>query len=319
VEIGLGGRLDSTNVLRPLAGILTNVSRDHVPVLGRSVRSIAREKIGFLKPGMRFSCDLRASGVVREVVLDACRTVGVECLRIGSEILVDRGGVESDGASRTSRFSVRCGTGSYPDLSLGVLGSHQEVNAALVVGVLDALRAAGDLRVDAAEIRRGLARFRCPGRIELLSESPVVLVDGAHNPAAARVLRSTLDEEFPGRRAAFVIAIARDKEWRTVLRNLLRGSDEVIATRTRNPRFLDPERIAGEASRLGFRARVVLDPIEAMRSALPIAGPEGYVCATGSFYLIGDVRSRMTEWIPGVAAATSGPSSTAGRGGRGAS
>jgi dihydrofolate synthase/folylpolyglutamate synthase len=311
VEIGLGGRLDSTNVLCPSGGILTNVSLDHTAVLGKTVRSIAREKIGFLKPGMRFSCDLRRAPSVRETVLEACGDHGVECLRIGREIRVDRDESSLRREGRSPRFTVTCGSASYRDLELEVLGTHQVDNAALVIGVLDALGRSGAIRLEPAAVRRGLARFRCAGRIERLADDPAVIVDGAHNPAAARALRRTLDEAFPGRRGILVFAIARDKEWRSVLREIVRPGRDVFATVSTNPRCLDPDRVVETVDRLGGKGHLLRDPIEAMRAAFRAAAPDGFVCVTGSFYLVGEIRARRTEWLDGAARGTGAAAPTA--------
>jgi len=306
VETGLGGRLDSTNVLRAEAGILTNVGRDHVTVLGETLESIAREKAGIVKAGMAFSCDLRGSAAVAEVVEGACRAVGIAPLRLGREIAVE---LEAPRSGEDSRFlfAVRCPGSLYRDLELQVLGGHQRENAALVVGVLDALRLRGSISFEPGAARRGLARFRIPGRIERIPGDPPLVLDGAHNPSAIGVLRRTLDEEFPGRAGLFVFGIARDKEWDRVLADLLRPGDAVIATRADNPRFLDPEEIAGAVGRLGLSARVERDPFAAVRAALDEGAGAHFVCVTGSFYLVGELRPRILEWRawgPGAAAAT---------------
>jgi len=287
VEAGLGGRLDSTNLIRPEAVVLTNVSLDHTSVLGPDLASIAREKAGAVKRG-----SVVAAGVPRDE--RAAREVRAACRDAGAPLLELHDHIRFEGDER--RFSVEVEGERFEDLSLGVLGEHQVRNASLAVAVLCRLRRCGRLDFEDGALRRALARVRLPGRGELMSRRPVVLLDGAHNPASAEALRRMIGDRF-GRPASFVAAVARDKDVTAFLRALLAPGDTVIATRARNPRGLPPVDLAARARALGATARSVEDPVEATLQARAAAGPGGLVCVTGSMYLVGEVRAARERWL----------------------
>ncbi len=288
IEAGLGGRLDSTNVIRPEAGVITSISLDHVEVLGPDLASIAREKAGIVKPNMIFACDLPVDDPPAcEEVLEACRRSGVEPLRLGTEIRVDD---PSEGGT----FDVHVGGRSYRDLRLVSGGRHQRRNAALAVAVVDALVTRGTFSVDESQVRRGLERVRLPGRGEWV-DPPGVLLDGAHNVASARALRELIDTRYAGRPCTFVVSIAEDKDWKPFLESIIRPGDRVVGTRTQNPRVLDPARLCEHAGRLSIEARVESDAHEALRHALDEDATGRLVCVTGSLYLVGELRGVLRE------------------------
>lgn len=291
IEVGLGGRLDSTNIISPAGGVLTGISLDHTGALGGDLASIAGEKAGIIKPGMAFACNLSAGAEVELVVRQVCDSCGVDAAVFGRDCVVE--------SSSGERFDIVVDDTRYRDLELGTPGRHQRENAALAVAVLHRLARQGTLaRFDERLIRRALGDVRVAGRGERVADTPPVLLDGAHNPASAAALRRLLDERYGEARRHFVISIAADKDWRGFLRNLLRREDRLYATVTDNPRVLEPRLLVEEARRLGCDGRAYAGAslaLEAARLAASGAGadPEEMVCVTGSFYLVGELRDGL--------------------------
>lgn len=290
-EAGLGGRLDSTNLVRrPLAAVITPVDLDHTDRLGPAVTEIAREKAGILKPGRP---------AVLAPQLPAVRAVlGEAAARLGCPLTV----VEEDVRFQPRSLALEGGVMDYRGrswdwaaLRVGLAGRHQLVNAACALAALEVIAAEG-FRLPEEAVRRGLAGVRWPGRLEVVRRRPLLLLDGAHNPAGARALRSALEELLPGRRIILVSGMLADKDAAGALAEMAAPAAEVVATRPDSPRALPPDELAllvpgGGAG--GRPVHVVPDPIEAVALALERAGPEGAVCVAGSLYLVGRVRAGL--------------------------
>jgi dihydrofolate synthase/folylpolyglutamate synthase len=279
LEVGMGGRLDATNVVRPELSIISNIALDHAEFLGPRLADIAREKAGIIRRGGVCITAARQATVLG-VFEEACRRRRARLLRVGREIRVRS---RRDG-------SLACkGPGlSLDTLSLALRGPHQRENAACALGAVGVLRERGFDIGDEA-VRRGLAGVRWEGRMEIVGGRPPVLLDGAHNAAGAAALAKALGG-FEYRRLILVLGILADKDWRGMLRRLAPLADRVIATRPPEERALPPEALAAEAGRWSRRVDIEEDPREAVGRALAEAGNSDLVCIAGSLYLVGAVR-----------------------------
>lgn len=267
LEVGLGGRLDATNAVEPALSVVTSISRDHTAILGTTLKAIATEKAGILRPGrLGLLAEQRPSAA--RALARCCRRTGA-CCRVVPPLETTR----EDGEPRgTSLLSV---------------GRHQRQNAALAVAAARVLAAPPD-----AAIRHGLARLRWPGRFEVVDGRPPVVLDGAHNDASAAALARTLGAFARGRPIHLVLGMQADKDARALLRPLLPLAASVVATATVGRRALPPADVARVSRQLGARTAVVVsEPEEAIERARLLAGAGGLVCVTGSLALVGRART----------------------------
>jgi dihydrofolate synthase/folylpolyglutamate synthase len=270
VEVGLGGRLDATNVIEPVACAITTIDYDHMDKLGRTLGAIAREKAGILKPGVPAVSSPQRPAALREI-------------RRRGRPFIPR--IRVTGSRGMLKFIVGDAGGGVQELRLPVIGAHQAVNAGTAVALVEASGA----RVSREAVRRALARVRLPGRIEVVSRRPWVIVDAAHNPVAARALAAALRSWPPRRRTILVFGASQDKDARGMLRELLPGADFAIFTRAAGPRAADP---AALARRAGRPAAIVPRVRDAVALARSLARPEDAVVVTGSFYVAGEALAR---------------------------
>jgi dihydrofolate synthase/folylpolyglutamate synthase len=193
-------------------------------------------------------------------------------------------------------FSIKTWRRSYPELVLPLLGAHQRKNAAVAVGIAEALAERGIAKIDEEKLREALARVRLPARIELISKEPLVILDGAHDPLALAALRTVL-EEIPKRRV-LLFAIQGDKDFQGCLETILSPVDQAVFTTTGNPRSATPEELAKIAQEVGFREFTTEPEVEkALSKALALAeAAQGLLCITGSFYLAGEVL-KVARWL----------------------
>lgn len=284
LEVGLGGRLDATNVFEhPLVTVITNISLEHTEVLGKSEEEIAREKGGIIKKGVPIVTG--ATGVARQVIEGIAAARGAPFHALGDEIVPMPDTVEADGQT----FDI-VGLRDHADLRIPFLGVHQVENATLAVTVIDLLEGAG-VKAGALAIREGLARTKWPGRLQRIEGKPVILLDGAHNPAGAAALVAYLDAAKI--RPVLVFGALADKDWQKMVEELALRSRDAIVTRVPSPRAADLQDVARMFSQMGIFGMVVEDPGHALRTAEGIAGPDGVVLVTGSLYLVGDILSRI--------------------------
>jgi dihydrofolate synthase/folylpolyglutamate synthase len=280
LEVGMGGRLDATNVIVPLVSVITNISLEHREHLGNTLEQIAREKGGIIKEGGVCLTAARQKPVIE--TLDAiCRERGARLCRVGKEI---RTTIHRDGT-----FSYRGIRRSLERLLCPLAGKHQIVNAALALAAVEQVCDAGFQAGDAA-VSEGLKQARWEGRLEILRRSPMLLVDGAHNPAGSVALRRALRNDFPHRRLILIFGVLGDKDYRTMARRLFPLADLVILTRPRSERSLPPDFLRPLAEKYNSAIEVVEDPGNALRRALSLAGKEDLVCAAGSLYLVGEIK-----------------------------
>ncbi len=278
IEAGLGGSLDATNVLkRPKAAILTNVSLDHTEILGKTVAKIARDKCGIIKPGT--IAITGAEGIALREFEAACRKAKVRrLLRLGKEIIVKN----AESMPVGSTFDLRIEGKKYVNLGLSLIGGHQVNNAALAIAA-----ASQCTKLEERPLRKALAGVRVPCRFEVIQEKPLVVLDGAHNPAKAKALGSTL-QLFGRKDVVFAIGIAATKDAEGVLRPLAPFARKFVFTKGTGREFYDPR---GLKKLAGGKKTIVENTVaRAVRRAINDAGPGGLVCVTGSLYVAGEAR-----------------------------
>ena len=294
LEVGMGGRLDSTNVVHPLVSIITSISFDHTRQLGNTLGAIAGEKAGILKRGRP-----AVSGERGEEARQAIRRVAAERRCRLHELGVD---FEYDAippdlpVTRPTPFRVAARTWrtDWGTVQLPLLGPHQAQNAAVALAGFDVLAEVEPrLAVGPDDVARGFAGLKWPARVEILGHRPHLVIDGAHNGASAEALAETLLTCFPAGRRTLVFGTTRDKDLRGQLQALLPLFDEVIATRyVENPRSLAPDTVVSAVLMLSGRsAHSTADPAEALDLARSLTAPDGLICVTGSLFLAAEARA----------------------------
>jgi dihydrofolate synthase/folylpolyglutamate synthase len=285
-EVGLGGRLDSTNVLDLGVEVITNIALDHTQHLGSTLEAIAAEKAGILKPDSIAITGAQppALGVIEE----SARRQAIPLLRLGEEITLEATDREWAGVLAT----VATPNGSHRDLRIPLLGLHQAENAALAVAAFDALRSRG-WDVSEGALRDGLARTRWPGRLEVIDRHPIVLVDGAHNPAGLERTLATVDRLAKDRPLVIVFGAMKDKDLPAMLGQIKALGTAVIFSPIEWHRAASPAQLAalyaGPNDRPDIEPRIANSALAAMVTARQLAGRDGIVLVCGSLYLVGEV------------------------------
>jgi len=283
VEVGLGGLLDSTNVILPDLAVITNVTLEHTDRCGDTVEEIAQHKAGIIKPGVPVVTG--AAGAALAVIEAAAKRHGSVCEVLGREFTVTGSRIEQV----RQVFELRVGQESPQTFVIRLLGRHQTENAALAVRSCQLL-AQRDGRLTPAVIREGLAKAVWPGRFEIFPGAPLLILDGAHNPDGIRTLRQTLDEVFPGRAIVFLFGVLADKNHAEMARTLFRRCDRAVVVRPHSDRAAAAEDIAREIIDAVAAVKTGGTIGEGLELAKEWAGPDGIVCAAGSLYMIGEVR-----------------------------
>lgn len=276
VEVGLGGRLDATNVLSPLVTTITQIGLDHQAYLGSDLARIAAEKGGIIKPGVpvvvgRMEADSQA------VLIDIARRRGSPSLVYGRDFWADAG---------SGHFGYRGRARQYENLPLGLAGAFQVDNAAAALASLECLTA--DFPVSGAQLCHGLRQVVWPGRFQIVSDQPLVILDGAHNPYAVAALVSALPEVLGERRVRLLFGVMGDKDWPSMVPPLARIAHQAVVTRVRNPRAADPQVVA-TAFAEACPTRVCSDARAACQQLLDGADADTAVVVCGSLFLVGEV------------------------------
>jgi len=283
-EVGLGGRLDPTNIIdAPECAVITGISLEHTEFLGDTVEKIAAEKAGILKPGCSVVCQSQ-SEEAEAVVRARCAELGCG-LTVTAPALLEPGAAGLDGQT----FSYR----TREALRLGLLGPFQLRNAAAALDTVDALRRQG-WTISEDAVRRGLANTRWPGRFEVLQRDPAVIVDGAHNPHGVAALAECLKQYFPGGNVTFVMGVMADKDYGAMAAQVAPYARGFVTVTPDSARALAAEALAADIrDRLGLPAAAEPSVEDGVRRALRELGPGGAVCVFGSLYQAGRVRALL--------------------------
>ncbi|HEY1191847.1 MAG TPA: folylpolyglutamate synthase/dihydrofolate synthase family protein [Gemmata sp.] len=314
IEVGLGGRFDSTNVCHPLVSVVTNIGLDHTAQLGGTLEAIAFQKAGIIKPRVPVVSGVTQSGP-RAVVRAVAAEVAAPLWEVGGEPVPvppsmnpgqdDRPPGPPPEGKRRKALSETARVPGAPDvaaeislpLGVGLLGAHQRANAAIAVTVLDRLREAG-MHIPPAAVARGLAQVKWPARIEVMHERPVLVLDTAHNVPSAEALVDTLREAFPAAGAKrVVLAVSSDKPFPEILRVLAGYFDHFHLTKySNNPRGVSPEKLAAALAAVAPGTPFTTHPTAPAAWAGARAAVTGadLVCVTGSVFLAGELRPLVT-------------------------
>jgi dihydrofolate synthase/folylpolyglutamate synthase len=299
IEVGLGGRFDSTNVCRPALAVITSISLDHTQQLGDRVASIAAEKAGIIKPGRPVVSGATAPEA-RAVIERVARARRAPLSQLGADFHYDctPGRVTADG-TRMPRLRVTTGPSprhEWPEMELGLLGDHQAANAAVAVRCVEVLRQQG-WHVGDAAVAAGLAGVRWPARLEVVGRRPLVVLDCAHNVASAEALVATLRATFPPARRWLVFAGSSDKDLAGMFHVLAPHFAHAFLTRyAGSARGVPAEELAALLRRTADLPHTACPtPADAWRAARARAGPDDLVCITGSVFLAGELRPTLVE------------------------
>jgi dihydrofolate synthase/folylpolyglutamate synthase len=302
LEVGMGGRLDATNVVEPRVSVITDIALDHQKYLGETVGEIAREKVGILRPGV--------AAVVLPQQPEANDVIGNTILDTGARAVnaVPYVPPVSPGSTQYLVSSTERGSPGfvyrYPLVVLGeqilvetpLVGRHQLRNVALAVAAAVELNSQGFVGITAESIERGIRETRWPGRFQVIAARagwPEMVIDVAHNPAGAWALRSALSERYEDRPLIFVFGAMRDKAISEMAEILFPLAERAIATRPENPRAASPEEIQQAAARTGVEVEAVEDVQSAVERARSVATTGTVVVVTGSIYLVGEVMGSI--------------------------
>lgn len=295
IEVGIGGKLDGTNVIVPLVSTITNVGLDHTDVLGSTVEEIAADKAGIAKPGVPLLSAVDRAGA-RAVIERHCEEVGAPFVFVPDFVRI--GDVEF--GSFSQRFTLATPAARY-QLELPVLGDFQQMNAACAVLALEYLPE--DLRPAPAAVEQGLARLDLPGRMEYFPSHPGVVFDVAHNADKAEHLTAALRRRFPDRRFTFVVAVGESKDAAEILRvfGQLPGSFIFTSFDARGRPATKPQRLASIAESVGLWGRAIPNPVEAFTIARRNASADEIVVVTGSTFVVAELREWWMENVAGAA------------------
>jgi dihydrofolate synthase/folylpolyglutamate synthase len=281
LEVGLGGRLDATNVARPVVCIITSISLDHTQILGNSLEEIAREKAGIIKPG----CWVVLSPQPQEaasVITDVCREKEAKVVQIGKDITWHKIG----GDLRRQSLAIKGRKNNY-QVSIPLLGDFQLENAAAAVAALEILASEG-CAISAADIAQGLAQVKWPGRFQILQQHPIVLADGAHNVASMQRLANNIKAYFAHKRIFVVFGTSCDKDIPGIINELIPLSPQVIVTQASHSRAAPTPTLVAEFTKRGIKPEAEETVTKAISRALSLADRTDIICVTGSLFVVAE-------------------------------
>lgn len=291
LETGLGGRLDATNVVRPLICGITSISYEHTQKLGNTLREIAAEKAGIIKERDSIVIAAPQEKEAQDVIRKRCKEQGARLFQINQDIFFE----EVDSNQEGQLFNISTAFSEYPHLKIKLLGRHQLINATLALGIVEALRYY-DIFIGLDAIRQGLYNTIWPGRLEIRRREPYVVLDGAQNVQSSYVLKEAIKSFFNYRRLILILGISKDKDIKGVCEVLFDLADEIIITKADNPRAALPKTIRDETQDLVHRAKIYLtnNVKEALELGRLKAGPNDLILITGSLFVAGEARPLLT-------------------------
>ena len=290
IETGMGGRLDATNIIKPALSIISNISLEHQMYLGRTITRIAAEKGGIIKPKTPV-----ITGATQPAAISVLRGIAspkqAPFYRLGADFNTRK--------NQTGGFTYRGISNRWKNMSNHLLGDHQTRNAALTLAACELIDHQGT-RVLTKHIRDGFLKNRWPGRLEVVSQSPLIIFDGAHNLMAARNLAKYLTHSFKGAAVTLVIGILDDKPYRAMLKSLLPACNRAIVTQADTGRAIPPKTLADAAGKLHPRVSMAPDVRQALTEAIRTLPRNGAVCVAGSLYVVGEAKAFVEKNLPGI-------------------
>ncbi|MBI5866060.1 MAG: bifunctional folylpolyglutamate synthase/dihydrofolate synthase [Planctomycetes bacterium] len=292
IETGLGGRLDSTNVIKPDVIGITAISYDHMQQLGHTLEAIAEEKAGIFKAGVPALSVPQTPGVKR-VMQDVAKRVGCEVKFIGEDVEFSYRFESSRATGPHARICMMTPASRFDHVAVPLLGEHQALNCGLALGMLDALRAKHHAIPEQRAVD-GLTKLKIPGRFELIREQPRILVDGAHNAASIAALMRAIGQNISYDSMVVIFGCSADKDIDGMLNQLQLGADKVIFTNNGTPRSADPRELQARFIEKSQKMAQIAPTLQdAYRTALHCVTREDLICVTGSFYLVGLAKQHL--------------------------
>lgn len=287
LEVGLGGRLDATNVISPLISIITTIALDHTHVLGETLEHVAKEKAGIIKKGVPV-----VTGVENEDILDLIKNI---CKKKNCEVFATKklGTYLSKKTNLDGQvFDLQVDSTGYHDMKMHLLGEHQLKNALIAIQAVEILNTKG-LNISEKNIREGFEKTRWPGRLEIVQKEPTVILDCAHNPAGMKALKNALTLLNPKGKLTLVLGIMRDKDIPGIVKEIAPFADNIIITKPNFERAAEPEIIEKEAKK--FCNSITTKPVvkEAVRYAINDASCKDFICITGSIFNVGEAMIEL--------------------------
>ena len=290
LEVGMGGRLDSTNIILPEVSVITPVGYDHTDRLGHTLDRIAFEKAGIIKEGVPVISSIQGPDALA-VISKTCKEKNSRLYLVGRDVLIRDIKVTKRNGIYGTECEIKTWRKNYKNVFLPLVGRHQVENCAAAIGSLEVLSETGVIKVGNEMVINALAKIRCPARIEVISKNPLIVLDTAHTVASMKILRESIKENFSFKKLVLVIGLSADKNIEGVLKEITCIADDLILTRTGNPREAEPEQMAVTAKHFFHNNLMVIEDIdEALKEAKRIAKRDDLVCITGSFFLAGKVK-----------------------------
>lgn len=281
LEVGMGGELDSTNVIQsPLVAVLTNIGLDHTEFLGDTLEKICETKSKIIKPGT-IAVTYREKPSVEAVIKARCQEVGAKWMPAD---------FDSIHLVSTSLEGQVFDWGSYLGIHLPLLGKHQLYNAAVVLTIVKALRERG-LTISDEAMREGIASVSWPGRFELVARNPLFIVDGGHNPQCIEALVNNVRDYLGGKRLTILTGVLADKDYGDMYQDMAQYADEFVTVTPPNPRALPAQELKTYLERFGKPVTACDTVAEGVALAKKLAGADGVVLAYGSLYMVGDIEA----------------------------
>ena len=289
LEVGLGGRLDATNVIVPDVSVITSISLDHTEILGDTLGKIATEKAGIVKEGIPVVCAPQESEALT-VIEATCRRLQAPLTLVGRDWTWQPGPASLEGQA----FELQHGKETMAGLWLSLLGEHQLENAATAVAAVMLLAQQG-IAIPEKAVRDGLRAVHWPGRFEILARDPLVIADSAHNGDSARKLVATIEAHCRYRRLILILGASAHHANADLLNTLLSRADRAIATQARHPRAAEPDWLQAQGQALGYDMQVTTNVPDALRLALAQATPEDLIVGAGSVFVAAEMREAWLE------------------------
>jgi len=288
IEVGLGGKYDATNIVEPVVSVITNISLEHIDILGKTIKDIALQKAGIVKDDVAVVTATKGDAlkVIKNVAKERRGPVYVIDERRWKRIYCDAEGQEFVVNGDLTDYSVKT----------TMLGKHQGENIALAVVSIENLQMNG-VYIPETSIKDGVAKAANPGRLEVVKHEPLILLDGAHNPDGMRTLRTTLDEDFDCYKLILVLGILSDKDIPSMLSIIAPTADTIVVTKSHNSRACEPSKLKEMIEKSGYKKKVVVkDWIpDAVKYAESIAKKNDLICVTGSLFTVGEARDYLVK------------------------
>ncbi len=287
IETGMGGRFDATNVIQPALSVITNVSMEHRDYLGNTLAQITREKAGIIKQGAPVVTAIKQKQA-QAVVLRIAGKKSAPLFILGKNFKVRR--------HRAGEFSYYGIENTWHNMHTPLLGHYQVENAALAIAACELLNK-DKAEISKKNIQDGLTKTRWPGRLEIVSDHPFVILDGAHNLIAARNLAKFLSENLAHRQITLVVGILDDKPYGAMLKSLLPVCSRAIITRAKTDRALAPQRLYALARKIISDVTIMPGVAAAVRKAVETARPDEVICIAGSLYVVGEAKEAIEKGL----------------------